>query len=142
MIFQKLRRELRGRLGLWAAVFQSRQSSSCGARMLARHSWVNQGDKSLRLLGGSHGKCHRKTRHPPGVSVRKHRRRSQESSQPCRSMCQVTAPGLSSAGSGGNLLQQQGLGEHTHNVRRDLKTGALTGVQNRTISPCPSGGNK
>ena len=25
MIFQKLRRELRGRLGLWAAVFQSRQ---------------------------------------------------------------------------------------------------------------------
>ena len=108
MIFQKLRRELRGRLGLWAAVFQSRQSSSCGARMLARHSWVNQGDKSLRLLGGSHGKCHRKTRHPPGVSVRKHHRRSQESSQPCRSMCQVTAPGLSSAGSGGNLLQQQG----------------------------------
>lgn len=76
-----VRRELRGRLGLWAAVFQSRQSSSCGARMLARHSWVNQGDKSLRLLGGSHGKCHRKTRHPPGVSVRKHRQ-AQSGKQP------------------------------------------------------------
>lgn len=98
----------------------------------------------MRLLGGSHSKCHRKTGHPPGVSVRK-RHQAQPGKQPALPVpvpADSTWP-QSSAGSGGNLLQQQGLREHTpENVRRDLKTGALIGGKNRTISPCPGGESK
>lgn len=37
--------------------------------------------QELETSGGSHGKCHRKTRHPPGVSVKKHRQ-AQSGKQP------------------------------------------------------------
>lgn len=103
MIFLKLRRELRGRLGLWAAVSQLRRSLSCGAGMFARHSrrqeretsgWFPQQvsqknwSSAWSLSEEASSGTARKAARPAG---------------PC--VGDSTWP-QSSAGSGGNLLQQ------------------------------------
>lgn len=72
MIFLKLRRDS-GRLGLWAAVFQSRTEFVLwGQDVCQALVGQSRGQEHERLLGGSHGSCQQKTCHPPGVSVRKH----------------------------------------------------------------------